>query len=162
MKTLLLMRHAKSSWSDDRLTDHERPLNGRGERDAPRMGRFLAEQDLIPDLIITSTAVRAKQTGDAVRLAVDEACRLREFESLYQADVAAWSTVLRQVPDDVERLLAIGHNPGLEELVTSLCQRDEHMPTAAIAWFELAVDSWSDFSAAGPATLNEVWRPKKL
>jgi phosphohistidine phosphatase len=162
MKTLLLMRHAKSSWSDSELADHDRPLNNRGERDAPRMGRWLADQPLLPDVVIASTALRAVQTATAVCQAAGHTGDFVEFPELYHADVAAWTAVLQQIPDGVGSVLAIGHNPGLEELVETLNNDWERMPTAAIAWFELAIDDWAEFRPTGPATLRAIWRPKEL
>lgn len=162
MKTLLLMRHAKSSWSDSGLADHDRPLNSRGERDAPRMGRWLAEQGLLPDIVIASTALRAVQTAQAVREAAGHNGDFVEYAELYHADTAAWTAVLRQLPDAAESVLAIGHNPGLEELVEVLHREWERMPTAAVAWFELAIDAWSEFPPSGTATLRALWRPKEL
>ena len=162
MKTLLLMRHAKSSWSDHGLDDHERPLNDRGERDAPRMGRWMAEQDFVPDLIIASTATRASQTAAALQRAAGYAGDIMQIAELYHAGVPAWTAVLRQIPDHVHSVLAIGHNPGLEELVDQLHHAWERMPTAAVAWFELPLESWIEFSPSAPATLRLLQRPREL
>lgn len=162
MKTLLLMRHAKSSWSDPDLADHERPLNARGRRDGPRMGRWLSDQGLTPDLVITSTAVRALETARNVSKAGGFAADLAEFSELYHADIADWTSVLQRLPNTVECVLGIGHNPGMEELVDSLHNGWERMPTAAIAWFELPINDWSEFTSCGNTTLRAVWRPKEI
>lgn len=162
MKTLLLMRHAKSSWSEAGVDDHERPLNRRGERDAPRMGRWLADQDLLPGLVIASTARRAVQTASAVCQGAGLSDDVVEYSRLYHASPAAWASVVQRIADGVERLLAIGHNPGLEELVEALHGEWERMPTAAIAWFDLELRSWKEFSLTAPAALRAVWRPKEV
>nr|NIL98123.1 hypothetical protein [Planctomycetales bacterium]NIP70269.1 hypothetical protein [Planctomycetales bacterium] len=85
MKTLLLLRHAKSSWDDSALDDHDRPLNKRGKRDAPRMGQLLVQQDLVPDCILTSTARRARKTAEAVAKACGGVVPLTEMPELYHA-----------------------------------------------------------------------------
>lgn len=162
MKTLLLMRHAKSSWSDSELADHDRPLNRRGERDAPRMGRWLAQQGLLPDVVVSSTALRAVETARAVRESLPDAGEFVENPELYHADVAAWTRVIRQIPPGVQSVLAVGHNPGLEELLETLHDGWERMPTAAIAWFDLPLDDWAQFNPARSAALRAVWRPKEL
>jgi phosphohistidine phosphatase len=109
-KILLILRHAKSSWKEPNLQDHDRPLNKRGKRDAPRMGELLKELDLLPDLIISSTAKRAKDTAKAVVKSSEYKGRIELYPSLYGADFDAYLIVLRLVPDDFNKVLMIGHN----------------------------------------------------
>ena len=162
MKTLLLLRHAKSNWDNSELADHDRPLNGRGRRDAPRMGQLLAQHDLTPDLIVTSAARRAATTADLVALAAEYSGDIQYTDELYLADPETFLDVARDTPDEVARLLLIGHNPGIEELVSQLAERDETMPTAALACFRLAVDRWGDLNEETAAELLHLWRPKEL
>lgn len=122
----------------------------------------MAEQDFVPDLIIASTAIRASQTAAALQRAAGYTGDIMQIPELYHAGVAAWTAVLRQIPDHVNSLLAVGHNPGLEELVDELHHTWERMPTAAVAWFELPLESWIEFSPSASATLRLLQYPKEL
>jgi phosphohistidine phosphatase len=137
MKTLLVLRHAKSSWKDDSLADHDRPLNKRGKRDASRMGKLVKDEDLVPGLILSSTALRAQST---VELFV-EACGFEDeiqlSRVLYAAGPEAYIDALNQVSGGYDRVMVVGHNPGLEELVEALTGEAESMPTAALARIDL-------------------------
>lgn len=157
MKSLLLMRHAKSSWNDATLSDHDRPLNKRGERDAPRMARWLQSQDLLPDRIICSSARRTCQTAEVIAEAID--CEATVVDELYLANLQTWQAVLSANMDS-EVLLAIGHNPGIEEFVEQVCGEYERMPTASIAWFTYP-ENVSKFEM-GHFELQTIWRPKEL
>ena len=114
MKTLLLLRHAKSSWSTP-MGDHDRPLNARGKEAAPRMGELLHELNLQPDLIICSTAKRARSTAKRVVKAANYKNVLIHEDLLYAATVGEVLSVIRQTPDTCDRLLIIGHNPSMED-----------------------------------------------
>ncbi len=162
MKTLLLMRHAKSSWDNNDLADFDRPLNGRGRHDAPRMGRLLAQEDLTPDLIITSAAWRAATTAELVALAADYSGDIHYTRELYQADADTYLESARETADDVNRLLLVGHNPDIEELVALLAGHEERMSTAALAHFRLTIDHWSELSDESGRELVALWRPKEL
>ena len=162
MKTLLILRHAKSSWKYQDLPDHERPLNRRGVTDAPRMGNLLRKAGLTPDRIVSSTAVRAQSTA---RLA-GEACGYEGgvvlSEALYLSGAQDYIDVLGQVPADVESVMIVGHNPTVEELVELLTGRDEAMPTAALAQVELPIDDWAELAPSTPGKLENLWRPRDL
>lgn len=162
MKTLLLMRHAKSAWSDPTQTDHERTLNDRGRVDAPRMGRFLQQRDLVPEVIVSSTATRALQTAEAVatELAFDDS--VRPLDELYHSSPSTIAEVVGREGNGAERLLVVCHNPGIEELVERLVGVYERMSTAAIAEFELELDDWSDFAVDRTANFVGVHRPKEI
>ncbi len=162
MKELLILRHAKSSWADERLADHDRPLNARGERDAPRMGAFLRAEDLVPDLIVSSSAKRARKTAEAVADACGYEGDVRLSRHLYGAGPSVYLAVARACDDDVQRLMLVGHNPGIEELVELLSASYERMPTAALAHFELAVATWSAFTSIRTARLVNLWLPREL
>ena len=162
MKTLLVMRHAKSSWKDMSLDDHDRPLNTRGRRDAPRMGEVLLDHELVPDAIVTSTARRARDTADAVARAVSFDGPLARTERLYHAGPREMCDVLGELPDASSTVMLVGHNPGLEDLVESFTGAFQIMPTAAVAVIELPVDEWRDVDATTAGRLVRVWRPKEL
>ncbi len=162
MKTLLLMRHAKSSWDDDALEDHDRPLNKRGKRAAPRMGRLLAALDLTPDFIVSSTAVRAMETARLVAAECAYAGIIREDPNLYLAPAEAYLAAARRIRKQVQRPLLIGHNPGLESLLRHLTAVDMHVPTGAIARLELPDIAWSDLGLTPCCQLEGFWKPKEL
>lgn len=162
MKTLLILRHAKSSWADARLADHDRPLNKRGKRDAPRMGQLLHDEDLVPDLIVSSTAKRARATAAAVAEAADYDGEVRLDPSLYHGEPEDYYEVLRTLEDDLQRVMVVGHNPGMEALVEALTDQDEHLPTAALAHVTLPIDRWREVDDECRGRLVHLWRPREL
>ena len=162
MKTLLILRHAKSSWRDAGLADHDRPLNKRGLRDAPRMGRLLRQEDLLPDLIISSSAVRARKTAQMVIEAMGYDGELRLARELYAAEPEAYLDTLQSLPDGFERVMVIGHNPGLEELLELLTGDWQRLPTAALAQVELDLGTWQDLGDETQGRLANVWLPREL
>jgi phosphohistidine phosphatase len=160
MKTLLVLRHAKSSWSDPARDDHERPLNERGRRDAPRMGDLVREYRLIPDLIISSDAVRAQLTAEAVAEAARYAGQILLDRRLYVASPADILSLLQTVRENAETIMIVGHNPGLEELVEHLTGERQDLPTATLAQIELPIDHWRDLKLSTRGTLLGHWRPE--
>ena len=162
MKTLLILRHAKSSWDQPGLRDHDRPLNPRGRRDAPRMGRFLAERDLVPDRIVSSTAVRAHSTAELAAAEFDREVEIETTSDLYHASPDAYVDVVEAMGGAEERLMVVGHNPGITSLVWQLTGEGEYMPTAALAAVELEIDDWSELGSTGRGYLAGFWRPKAL
>ena len=162
MKTLLVLRHAKSSWDDAALDDHERPLNKRGRRDAPRMGELVREHGLIPDVVISSDAVRARLTAEAVIEAARYAGAILLDRRLYLAGPADILSLLRTVGEKAETVMIVGHNPGLEELVAQLTGDWQDLPTAALAQIVLPIDRWRDLSLSSRGTLVGHWVPKEL
>ena len=161
MKTLLLMRHAKSSWAEDGLSDHDRPLNTRGARTAPQMAAELQKAKLQPDLILSSTAERARETAFAVARLYEWSPELTLSRRLYLADPNTILGRIAEVADGVRCLLVVGHNPGMEELVSDLALQREHMPTAAIARFTFELDAWAHVAQTRPR-FEQVWRPKEI
>ena len=162
-RELLILRHAKSSWAEEGLDDWERPLNERGERDAPRVGKRLREESLLPDLIITSDAVRAETTARTVARAAGYAGRIVLAPELFHASPGAIIDVIRNIDaSNARTIMIVGHNPGLEELVAQLTGERIDLPTAALVHISLPVDEWLDVSAARDATLLDVWRPRDL
>lgn len=144
MKTLLLLRHAKSSWDDPSLRDFDRPLAKRGRRDAPRMGRALAERGAVPELVISSPAARARETVEAVLEAAGLAMSPRFEPGLYAASSAELLRLIRGLPETVSCALLVAHNPGLEDLLSRLAGSPERMPTAALACLRFSAGSWGD------------------
>jgi len=155
LKTLVLVRHAKSSWKDASLPDRDRPLNRRGKRDAPEMGRRLAKLVGTPDLIMSSPAARALATARVFAEAVDYPVDgIREEERIYEAAPTEILDVIREIDDDVDGVLLFGHNPGLTQLVNQLsAPAVENVPTcgAVQLWFD--IERWSDVS---PSTARRV------
>jgi phosphohistidine phosphatase len=159
---LLILRHAKSSWADSYSDDWERPLNERGERDAPRVGLLIRQLSLLPDLIVTSDAVRAHATTQAVAEAAGYGGRIVLSPRLYHATPQTIIEVLQEVPDSARAALIVGHNPGLEELVAQLTGESVELPTATLVHLEVAVNEWRDLSLSRRADLKNVWRPREL
>ncbi len=162
MKTLLIVRHAKSDWGEPDRPDHDRPLKGRGKRAAQRMGRHLREQQLMPDLILCSTATRARKTAQLVAEACGYAGKIGEVEALYEGNADTYLATLRNAPAACERLMVVGHNPGLEELLETLTCKAERLPTAAVALVELPVNRWREVNADTAGALVQLWRPREL
>lgn len=162
MKTLLLLRHAKSSWKHPELADHARPLNKRGKRTALLMGTLLQDQDLVPDLILCSSAVRSHTTAMLVAEACSYTEDIKQTRDLYMAEPQDYVEVLHQVDEKHARVLVVGHNPGLEALIEALTGEAMMMPTAALAYIELSIDGWKDLDMNTECKLVNVWRPKDL
>jgi phosphohistidine phosphatase len=162
MKYLLILRHAKSSWKQPFSTDHDRPLNKRGKHDAPRMGDLLSREDLIPDLIITSSAVRAVMTAEAAAQSSGFTGDLIMSRSLYHAGTMGFIDALNGVGDEFDRVMVVGHNPGIEELLVDLAGSYERMVTAALAHIALPVESWGRLDESVQGSLLNFWRPKDL
>ena len=148
MKEVYFVRHAKSSWSDPSLIDHDRPLNKRGKRDAPRMARRLVGLGVSPDGILTSTARRARRTARAFReafgLGKDDVIQRGE---LYHAGPRQIERQIRTLPDSWKTVLVFGHNPGYTD-VANLLDHDQtidNVPTCGIVGARARIDSWEDF-----------------
>lgn len=160
MKHLILLRHAKSSWDDPSLDDFDRPLAPRGEKDAPKMGRALKAASSLPDLVVCSTAARARQTAAIALKTAGYKGPVRHEDRIYEASVEALLDVVRSIDDAVETAMLVGHNPGFEMLIGALIGQKGHLasvrvPTANLARLELAVDSWRIVSH-GSGTL--IWQ----
>lgn len=162
MKTLLLMRHAKSSWAEEGMPDHERPLNERGHRDAPKMGQFLKKKGLVPQRIVTSSANRAESTAERLVSKLDDVGPIVVTEELYHAFPEQIIGVVHLQPDDVEVLMLVGHNPGMESLVSMFLDRPESIPTATITRLDLDIDRWAELTMKTPIVASDVWRPKDV
>lgn len=162
MKSLLILRHAKSSWKNRYLSDHDRPLNKRGKRDAPRMGQLIRNEDLLPDMILTSSAVRALKTAEAVADECSFEDEIQIVRSFYHGSIGTYLDVLSQVTDDYSRVLIVGHNPGLEDFLEELAGGWERLPTAALAHISLPLTSWMNFDEQIEGHLENLWIPREL
>jgi phosphohistidine phosphatase len=162
MKTLLLLRHAKSSWKDSDLDDHERPLNKRGKKDAPRMGQLLKDEGLVPDLILASSAKRCRKTADHVIHTSGYRGETRITGDLYEANATRLRQALAGLPDGVSRVLLIAHNPGLEELLEPLAGAYTPLSTSALAQIDLSIERWGEFTSETPGKVVQVWQPQEL
>ena len=163
MKQLLLLRHAKSSWDEPGISDHDRPLNNRGRRNAPTMGGVIMSEGIVPDLIVSSTATRTRETVDLVSVEFDADVQVVFDEALYHAAPGTLMARIRTTPDQVGTLMLVGHNPGMEELVHQLTGKFESFPTGALAAMSIDTDQWSDFGLVDLA-MNTIglWRPREL
>jgi phosphohistidine phosphatase len=167
-RELLILRHAKSAWDTDAVTDFERPLAKRGKKASPRVGRFLFQQGLVPDFVVSSPAMRARQTVIAVCGQMDIGPdQIIWNDRIYGGWTASIVSVLMDCPNDARRVLIAGHNPGLETLLQYLCHHrvpippdGKLLPTAAVA--HLQIDSeWSNLDS-GVARLLSITRSRSL
>lgn len=161
MKHLFLLRHAKSSWDDDSLDDFDRPLNQRGKKAAPMMGKVLKERDIAPDIVLCSPAKRTKQTLKFVNETAKLKGDVTFDKAIYDACAADLRKLLKKQKDSVKSILLIGHNPGLEELLEDLTGTFERLPTAALVRVDIAADEWSSINNGGNK-LAWIVRPKDL
>lgn len=169
MKALYLLRHAKSSWADNALADHDRPLAPRGKRATRVLARHLADARIRPALVLCSTAVRARQTLEGVASSLGEEVDVWEEENLYGAGSGELLRRLRRLPPAVPSVMVVAHNPGLENLATelidsgdqaSIARLHEKFPTGALATL-LIPGEWKAL-AKGRATLTAYVVPKDL
>jgi len=158
MKTLLLMRHAKATWDHDQWADFERPLNPTGEADASRMGRRLIQAEQKPDIILCSSARRTMQTAELVAEELGLVDQIQSKPELYLCPVSVWEDLIHRLSQAWSCVLCVGHNNGLEDLVSHLRRERTSMPTAGLAKVEL--ESWSGFDRSSPPACIEVWEPE--
>lgn len=161
-RTVLIMRHGKSRWDEPNVADHDRRLTGRGKEDARRMGEELRARDLVPDAIVSSTARRARSTARRVRRASGSEGRVRLHAGLYFEGLEPFVEVLATLGPAVRRVLLVGHNPTVEELVFHLTGEVVAMPTATLAGVELAIDDWSEVDETTAGTLRLLVTPREL
>ena len=162
MRTLYLLRHAKSSWKDETLRDFDRPLKGRGRKAAEQMGQVLAEEKLKSPLVISSPAVRARETTELVLRGAGLKIKPRFEERIYEADVRTLLAVVQSIPDSSNTAIMVGHNPGFENLMSYLTGDNRHMATCALAKMEFDVASWGEVSEEETGRLEMFVTPKEL
>ena len=161
MKTVLVLRHGKSSWSEPWLSDRDRPLKKRGTKAATRMGREMLVCELEPDLILCSTARRAFDTAKRARKAMRTKPKIERKEKLYFKGPGAHLRVLQKLSDRYQRVLVVGHNPDLEVLVHRLGAEPIEMPTGTLACIDLDTVSWATLGDA-VGKLRFALTPKAL
>jgi phosphohistidine phosphatase len=156
MRRLLLLRHAKSSWSEPGASDHARPLNRRGEEAAPRIGAYLNRHKLVPDGVLCSTATRTRETWNLVAAEMRAAPEATYVERIYDATPRTLLDVFRQADAAARSVLVIGHNPGLQEIATELIAAGdlddrerlrEKLPTGGLVVIDFAIADWSTLHA---------------
>jgi phosphohistidine phosphatase len=170
MRTLMLMRHAKSSWDQAGLADVERPLDPRGQAAAPPIARHIKAHKWQPDLVLCSPAERVRATWQLMAPILGRAIECRTLRTIYPGAPSRLLEVVHRTPDEVERLMLIGHNPGLGRLAVGLCgggskkalaQMAAKFPTAALAVIAFGAAHWSEV-APGTGRLEAFVRPKDL
>ncbi len=170
MKTVYLLRHAKSSWSEPRLSDHDRPLAARGLAAAPRMGEHLSRLRPGPGLVLCSSSVRTRQTWELVAAQLDEPPPTSFRRECYHASADDLLRLLQSTDDSIDAVLLIGHNPGLADLAESLAGRGPALelgrlrlkfPTAALACFRFDTPTWRALTP-GAGELSCFVRPRDL
>jgi phosphohistidine phosphatase len=159
MKTLYVLRHAKSSWKESNISDFERPLNDRGLRTAPFIGRLMQDRGIIPELVISSPARRAAETSKLAIEAAGIGTEIGYDERIYEASPQTLRQVTAEVDESVDSVMLVGHNPGIEGFIRMLTGETVAAPTAALAVIELDVNAWADI-APGCGRLAELIRPK--
>jgi phosphohistidine phosphatase len=174
MKTIYLLRHAKSDWANPELQDHDRPLNARGREAAPKIAAHLKAERYKPDLVLCSTARRTVETLDLVKKAIGSEVEVKFEEGLYLAEQRQLLERLQWIDDAVKSVMLIGHNPGMEQLAHALCaapeggaeeklhkRMREKFPTAALAVIKVPAKAWREVKA-GSGRLKDFVRPKDL
>ncbi len=170
MRTLYILRHAKSAWDQPELSDHDRVLNGRGRWAAPVMGQYLARQGEQIDLALCSSAARARETWDLVAKELPSPPRVEVDERLYLCGLDNMAMRLRELPDEVRSVIVVAHNPDLQILTVALSRdrgseataRARHkFPTAGLAKLELDIEDWADLQPEC-GTLIYFESPKRL
>lgn len=162
-KVLLILRHAKSSWKNKKLNDLNRPLNKRGRNEAVKMGEYLKSMDLMPDMIITSSALRARETATLL-------CRQSGYDgivevnfSLHEGDTTSYIQAITTSHEDKNKLLIVGHNPTLEQLLSLLTNKTVSLPTCTLVQIKLNVARWNIviYHYGSKPEIVNIWRPKK-
>jgi phosphohistidine phosphatase len=147
MKTLILVRHAKSSWDDPSRDDRERPLNGRGKKDAPAMGERLAKLGIEPDLILSSPAVRALTTAEIFAKALDyKRKKIVEDERIYASSPAILLNIIHALDNDAKCAMLFGHNPEFSDLAHGFSAQIDDLPTCAVVEMHFDVKAWPAIS----------------
>ena len=162
MKKLLLLRHAKSSWDDASIPDHDRPLNRRGRQNAMEIGKYLKERKIIPEQIISSTANRAHETAKLVALNSGYRNRVKTSISLYEASFKDYVLLIQNIDDAYKIILIIGHNPILESILEKVTGELHVMKTCSLANIDLPLDNWKTFDVGVKGTLVDLVKAREL
>lgn len=160
MKTLFIVRHAKSSWAEVELSDFERPLNDRGRKAAAFMGELMMKHRFEPYVVLSSPAMRAKTTAQVLKKAAKFDAEIRYEHRIYEASPNSLRQVVAEIDDAYESAMLIGHNPGIEGFIRYLTGHLETMPTAALAVIDLNIDRWDAVNDRSGG-LRKVFRPRE-
>jgi phosphohistidine phosphatase len=168
VRTVILLRHGKSSWSDSTLADIDRPLAPRGERASKKIAKYMQRKKVRPALVLCSPSVRTRQTLEAIQPSLGESCPVELVPQLYAASERELLERLQALPDSVSSVMLIGHNPGLQDLALGLASRgadlrqlEEKFPTGALATLVVHRESWAALSP-GDAELVDYVVPRQL
>jgi phosphohistidine phosphatase len=159
MKTLYVLRHAKSSWANPDSSDFDRQLNERGLKDAPQMGAAIYENQFQPEIVLSSPAKRAKQTAILIKETAQIAGNIEFDERIYEASPFRLLQIISETSEKTESIMLVGHNPGLEGLIKILTGEPQSMPTAALAVIDLDAENWDEITSAS-GKLRAVICPK--
>ena len=159
MKTLFILRHAKSSWDNFSLADFDRPLNQRGLESAPLIGELIYEKQFQPDLIISSPAKRAEQTAILTCASAQLESEIQFDERIYEASSRRLLQIISEQNAKVESLMIVGHNPGFEDLLKTLIGEFREMKTANLAVVDLNIEKWDEIDA-NCGELRNLFKPK--
>src|SRR6476659_7454635 len=163
-KTLLLLRHAKSSWKKLNITDLDRSLNKRGKKDAPKMGKVIKELDIVPDVIISSSAKRAMDTAKLIAENCKHKKNIEKNPLLYASTLENYIDVISMVSDYHQKVLVVGHDPIIEELVNKFINQMEIIPTCTLVQLSLNIKSWKllDGLSYKDVNLIRILKPKEM
>ena len=161
-KLLLILRHAKSSWEFAEVSDHDRPLNNRGKRDALRIGKKLLKEGVVPQLIISSSAVRASSTASKVAKACGYQGEIIVENSLYGSGYSEYLNAVKKKDDRYDIIMLVGHNPHSEQLLEILTGTMNTRSTCTVACVRLSIASWDEIDSQVRGELVNLWRPKEL
>ena len=159
MKTLYVLRHAKSSWENNDLADFDRPLNQRGEAAAPFIGEVMKENGFAPEIIVSSPAARARETARLVKESAGLNADIKHNERVYEASPQTLRNIAASLDDRFNSAMMVGHNPGMEGFVRLLTGKSEPMPTASLAVIDLDILGWEQLTD-GSGRLRKIIRPK--
>ncbi len=162
MKTLLLLRNAKSSWKDSKLKDRERPITKKGRKAAALIGELIKMNELQPELLLSSSVVRANQTTQQVIASMEYTGKVFFLDHLFMAEADVILDALSLLPDELERVMVVGHNPGLESLLQLLTGQIESLSPGALAHISLPVQAWRELKKDTDGELVQLWRPKEI
>lgn len=146
MKTLFLLRHAKSDWNNPNISDFERPLNKRGLETAPFIGKLLYDRKIQPDLILSSPAMRAKQTAILIKESAEFSAEITLEKRIYEASLFTMLEILSEIDEKLSSVLIVGHNPSIENIIRTLSGEIQPIPTATLTKINLNIEKWNEIS----------------
>jgi len=162
MKKLFIIRHAKSSWKDNSLSDFDRPLNKRGNLNAPMMGERLDAKSIMPDIILSSPALRAKTTAKIIAKQVSYTKEIVFLPEIYDAFSEDLHNILKKIDDDKETVFLFGHNPELNDLAEEYVDMYDNIPTCGIVEIEFSCDKWREISPKNAKMISFDYPKKNL